>query len=125
MKSDPPPALSAPAPVPNIPAAALAKIGEIFARDLTAADMAEALRAALELDADGESLLFTQSQVLDGLFHRLVNQALGSKNFRNEEFPEHLNLDRLALALRTQKQCRAALHTLNTVRAWRKLLAKK
>jgi hypothetical protein len=90
-------------------AESLAKAAQTFTPGITAAEMTENLRAAYVYDSKGDGMMFEQAQVLDQLFHRLVVHSLGGKSLNGTELPEHVNEQRLALALRTQKLCRAAL----------------
>ena len=76
----------------------------ITKNNITAADVAEILDTAKLMDGDGESVLFYQSQLLDSLFHRLGYEACTEKRT--------LDAEKLHLALRMQKQCRATLESM-------------
>jgi hypothetical protein len=100
-------------------AASIAKIGEFVARDLTAQDMLDALRSALAQDGNGQAMMFCQSQVLDMLFHRLINKALSGVDEQGEMDPNYVDDTRIDMALRTQRQCRSTVDLMNDLQKLR------
>jgi hypothetical protein len=94
----------------------MAAIGQMFARDLTAQDMLDSLRVALSQDGDGEAMLFNQAQVLDTLFHRLTVNALSGVDDDGQPVPDYVDIERVNLLLRAQKQCRTTIEVRNALR---------
>ena len=78
--------------------------------------MADALRASLEIDADCETLLAMQTQVLHALFHRLLDKGVGAINIHGQYIANYTDSEYIALALTAQKQCRAAADALSKIR---------
>ncbi len=86
-------------------------------KTLTADQMLSELHNAFTADGDGAHLLFTQVQVLDSLFARLLNKALTANGCSGNPVPDYVNDTRILLALQTQRQCRIAIETLAVLKS--------
>ncbi len=103
---------------PNTPQAAegMEAIAKHFSRSLTATDMLDVLQSAMRRDSNGHGMMFTQMQVLDSLFHRLILNSMSGIDEDGEPIKNYVSEMNLNLALRTQKQCRTTLEALNTLK---------
>ena len=97
-------------------AASMQAVSQGFHEDITAHDALEILRTALRTDREGEGVLFTQVQLLDGLFHRVMINALTAIDHEDKAKSDLANDRRLTMALRAQNQCRNTLNAMNTIR---------
>ncbi len=101
-------------PLPYIQAArSLAACERPFNENVTADGMLAELEYTFMADGDCETLLFTQTRVLDSMFHRALSKALEGKGNAN-----CLDDDRFKLAMRSQKLSRQAAEALARVKAF-------
>lgn len=102
----------------NTPLAAqgMAAIAQQFSKELTATDMLSVLQSSFRNDHEGAGMMFTQSQVLDALFHRLTLKAMSGVDDKGNPIRNYVEERTLELALRTQKQCRTTMEALHHAR---------
>lgn len=103
----------------NTPLAAqgMAAIAKQFSKELTAIDMLDVLQSSFRNDHEGAGMMFTQSQVLDALFHRLTLKAMSGVDDKGAPIPNYVEEEVLDLALKAQKQCRVTMEALHHARA--------
>ena len=106
-------------PYPNTPMAqhSMEAIAKHVSEELTAKDMLDVLQSALRVDPDGVGMMYTQTPILDQLFHRLTINAMSAADKDGNPVKHYVNDKRIDLLLRMQKQCRATVEALNTIRA--------
>ncbi len=102
----------------NTPLAAqgMAAIAKQFSKELTAVDMLDVLQSSFRNDHEGAGMMFTQSQVLDALFHRLTLKAMSGVDDKGAPISNYVEEEVLDLALKAQKQCRVTVEALHHAR---------
>lgn len=86
-----------------------------FNPDMPLSAVKDALESARDQDKDGQTLLDTQTRVLDSLFHRLITRALNPTRNMDGTPQNYVNGEYMDLALRAQKQCRTTLDALRVL----------
>ncbi len=94
----------------------LLKLARAYDQTATADQIADALESSLYFDADCEDVMTLQTHLLNGLFNRMLDKAIGGTNAKGVEMPRWISDTSLDTALSIQRHCRATAETLSRIR---------